>query len=124
MELKVYISGKISGEEPVACKLKFLDMEVRLKNMGIPTVINPLHLGIPESWSWKDAMDRCMRVLKENANTIIMLNDWSISKGSKDEYHYALTHDYLIIFEDQVADLLQHAKREKKWIDTSALEFP
>jgi len=124
MELKVYISGKISGEEPVACKLKFLDMHVRLRSMGVPTVINPFHLGIPETWPWKDAMNLCMDVLKEKANTIVMLNDWTTSNGAKDEYDYARNHDYLIIFEHQVPDLWKLVKREKTWIDTSALEFP
>lgn len=122
MELKVYISGKITGEDPVACKLKFLNMQVRLLTMGVHTVINPKNIGITDSWTWKEAMERCMRVLRENANTIVMLDDWCNSKGSMEEYDYALNHNYLIVMEHEVDQLFKLAKTKFKWFDTSNIE--
>jgi hypothetical protein len=119
MELKVYISGKITGEDPVACKVKFLAMEVRLKGMGIHTVINPKNIGIPDSWPWAQAMERCLRVLKEDANTIVMLNDWLDSKGAMEEYNYAKAHDYLIVFEQDIDHLFELAKVKYKSLNTS-----
>jgi hypothetical protein len=123
MELKIYIAGKVTGEDTVACKRKFAAMEEKLKLMGCSTVINPMNLGIPVSWSWDEAGALCLKVLEEKANAIIMLNDWLDSKGAKDEYKHAADHDYQIFFEDDVEGIALLLP-EAKWIDTSAMEFP
>lgn len=124
MELKVYISGKITGEDPLECKIKFLSMETRLKNLGVPVVINPKNMGIPDSWSWDKAMELCMTVLRDKANCVVLLDDWMSSRGSKDEYKYAAEHEYIIIFEHEVDQIMEIAKMQHKWIDTSDIEFP
>lgn len=124
MELKIYISGKITGEETETCKRKFAAMDSKLKKMGVRTVINPMNIGIPVSWTWEEAMDLCMRILKEKANTIVMLNDWSTSKGAKEEYEYAAKHDYHIFYEDEADDIIELITKPGKWIDTSTYEFP
>jgi len=70
MELKMYVSGKITGLDPEACKLKFAAVEAKLKMMGVSTVINPLNIGIPDSWNWDEAMELCMRVLKKKQHAL------------------------------------------------------
>lgn len=137
MELKVYISGKITGENYVSCKVKFLAMQVRLLAMNVHTVINPMNLGITEKWSWDEAMERCMRVLKENANAIVMLDDYADNKGALRELEYARDKKYLIVFEHEVDDIFTLARERYKlvntpppdiqnhtWKDTSDIEFP
>ena len=124
MELKVYISGKVTGEPDLPCLIKFEAMENRLRHLGIRTIINPRKLGISAHWSWEDAMMVCMTVLKNNANTIVMLEDWKNSEGAKEEYNHALKHDYLIVHEHELDDILAKARVQYKWLDTSHYEFP
>ena len=124
MELKVYISGKVTGEPDLPCFVKFEEMEKRIRKFGIRTIINPRKLGISAHWSWEDAMVVCMTVLKNNANCIVMLNDWKDSNGAKDEYNHAVKHNYLIIHEHELDDILTKARAEFKWLDTSHYEFP
>ena len=124
MELSVYISGKITGEEHEACKKKFASMEAKLKKLGVDTVINPMNMGIPETWTWSDAMELCMKVLKEKANSIIMLNDWISSNGAMKEYYHARNYGYRIFMEDDTEELVKVIAHSGKWIDTSHLEIP
>lgn len=124
MQLNIYISGKISGEDPETCKAKFAAMETRLKNLGVDTVINPMNLGIPFTWPWEKAMELCMKVLKDKANTILMLNDWSSSEGAMVELNYARNHCYRIFTEDEADDIVFLVKHSGKWINTSGYEFP
>ena len=124
MELKVYISGKITGEEPTACKNKFASVERKLKNIGVTTVINPMNMGIPDTWTWEEQIAMCMKVLSEKANTIIMLNDWVKSKGAMIEYYHARNHGYRIFFEDDTEEIVNLVTNSGKWIDTSQYEYP
>lgn len=124
MKLTVYISGKITGEETEACKNKFAAIEAKLKKLGVDTVINPMNIGIPVSWTWHEAMELCMKVLKEKANTIMMLNDWVSSEGAMIEHNWARNHNYRIFFEDDTDELLHLIATTPKWIDTSDYEFP
>ena len=124
MELKMYISGKITGLEPEACKLKFAAVEAKLKKMGVSTVINPLNIGIPDTWDWDEAMELCMRVLKEQATSIIQLRDWVESEGAMREYYYARNHGYRIFDEDNTEEIQQLVAHSGQWPDTSRYEFP
>ncbi len=124
MELKMYISGKITGLDPEACKLKFSAVETKLKKLGVHTVINPMNIGIPVSWTWDEAMDLCMKILKEKATSIIMLNDWVDSEGAMKEYYYARNHGYRIFDEDDTEAIVKLVAHSGQWPDTSRYEFP
>jgi hypothetical protein len=137
MELDVYISGKITGEDTLASKVKFLEMQMRLLGMDVHTVTNPHLLGITDKWPWDKAMDKCLEVLSKGHNTIIMLNDYADSKGALRELEMAEKLGLLIVFEHQVDDLYALAKAKFKnintptkvspkqtWRDTSNIEFP
>lgn len=130
MELAIYISGKVTGEDETECRAKFSAIEARLKQMGVTTVINPKKLGIPLTWAWADAMDLCVKVLHEHANSILMLNDWTQSDGAIVEYYHAINRGYQVFFENDLTALenIFHPdlkdKQSGKWIDTSHVEFP
>lgn len=99
-------------------------MEAKLKKLGVDTVINPMNMGIPETWTWTDAMELCMKVLKEKANAILMLDDWTSSKGAMEEYYHARNNGYRIFMEDDTQELVKVIAHTGKWIDTSHLEIP
>lgn len=124
MDLKMYISGKITGLETEACRIKFAAVEAKLKKLGVHTVINPMNLGIPDSWTWKEAMELCMKVLKESATSIIQLRDWVESEGAMEEYYYARHHGYRIFDEDNTEEIMQFIAHSGNWADTSRHEFP
>lgn len=124
MEMKIYISGKITGLEPKVCRAKFAAMEAKLKAIGVHTVINPMNLGITDSWSHDDAMDLCMTVLKKNATSIILLNDWIESIGAIEEYYYARNHGFRIFAENETDKIKGLVDHDGLWVDTSNIEFP
>ena len=124
MDLKIYISGKITGEETEACKLKFATAEKMLKTLGVLTVINPMNLGIPISWEWDEAMALCMKVLKEKATSVFQLRDWIESEGAMREYYYAHNHNYRIFNEDDIEEIKMLLAHSGNWPDTSRYEFP
>jgi hypothetical protein len=129
MELRLYISGRVTGEDLESCRNKFAAAELKLRNLGVKIIINPMKLGIPERWKWQDAMDVCMKVLEEKANSIFLLNDWVKSQGAKEEHDFARKNHYEIFNEDDTEEIvryleLPHKKEGVKWIDTSEHEFP
>ena len=124
MELIIYIAGKITGEDPETCKIKFASVEAKLKKIGVQTVINPLNLGIPATWNWTAARETCMKVLRDKANSILLLNDWVHSEGAMEEYQFAKNHGLRIFCEDDTEEMIQLLAHSGKWIDTSHLEFP
>ena len=124
MNLKVYIAGKITGEDPEVCKLKFDAVETKLKMLGVDTVINPLNLGIPISWTWKEARELCLKVLKEKANTIVLLRDWTSSEGALEDYYYARNHGYRIFNENDSEGIVKLVNHSGQGAKTSQYEFP
>jgi len=124
MKLSIYISGKITGEETEACRLKFATAEKMLKKLGVDTVINPMALGIPINWDWDEAMALCMKVLKEKATSVYQLNDWIESEGAMREYQYAHNHNYRVFNEDDIEKITCLVAHSGQWPDTSRYEFP
>jgi hypothetical protein len=125
MELAIYIAGKITGEDEEACKRKFEAVEKKLNQIGVRTVINPWKLGIPPRWKYRDTIDKCLEVMRERANSILLLNDWSDSSGAIEEYELAMELGYEIFHEDGTDEIVRFIKMYRhKWIDTSEIEFP
>ncbi len=126
MDLKIYIVGKVTGEDPDSCREKFAAMEKNLKRIGIHTVINPLNMGIPISWTWEQAKEICLDVLKRKANSIFLLDDWVTSTGSMEEHKFARHAGYRIYDQSDLTMLatLRNAPTAAQWTDTSAFEFP
>jgi len=124
MKLSIYIAGRITGEDPDICKAKFAAIENKLKQLGVDTVINPLNLGIPISWTWEQAKEKCLDVLRHKATSIFLLDDWACSTGSIEEWEFAKFRGYRM-FDNECFELIdQLVKHSGKWPDTSDYEFP
>ena len=97
---KVYVSGKITGEAPIACGLKFGYASTKLREQGYK-VINPYALFKPmteEGFDYDDLMSMCYRAI-DVCDTVYMLDDWHLSSGAKNEHEYALTHSKTVIYQ-------------------------
>lgn len=76
--LKVYIMGKVTGEDPATCRQKFLKREEQLKSMGYD-VVNPINL-VDISSNWADAMRICITEMMQ-CDCVSPLSDVLFSKG-------------------------------------------
>ena len=74
--MKIYISGKITGD--VNYKEKFSDAEVRLRDLGYE-VFNPAIF--PNIFTWKDFMDIDLKILSL-CDAVYLLDDWKESHGA------------------------------------------
>lgn len=79
---KVYICGKVTGEERSAVVQKFKDAEMLLVfNNWEP--VNPTEL-VPENTPWNEAMRICIRAMMDCTH-IYLLSDYKESKGARIE---------------------------------------
>jgi hypothetical protein len=108
MELRIFITGKTTGEETEACRLKFETAEKKLRQTGIRMVINPLKLGIPPRWKRQDITDEYCKVLRQQANSILLLNDWSDSFDARVLRDLALELKYEIFREDKIDEIVEY----------------
>lgn len=101
--VKVFISGKITGEPIYDCSYKFSDAWVNIhilsKEGQIIEIVNPLFIkGIHFGISHEEAMEICLEALKDCTH-IYMLKDWKESKGAKIEHQFALDNNIKIIYQ-------------------------
>lgn len=87
-KMKIYIAGKVTGEDPKACAAKFAAAERRLIEQGYE-VVNPIEVVGDFNADWKTAMRKCIKALMD-CDAIYMLPDWYVSKGAKIEYWLAI----------------------------------
>lgn len=83
----IYIAGKITGLPFEEVQAKFQKVENALHREGLK-VINPLKLGIPHSWTWREQLDACLKVITKEATAIYLLSDWKDSPGAKEEFRH------------------------------------
>ena len=84
---KIYIAGKISGEDPTKCAGKFLKAENEIEFQGFEA-INPLKIVGTWDTTWEDAMRKCIAALM-TADAILLLPDWADSRGARIEQDIA-----------------------------------
>jgi len=101
MNMKIYISGKITGLLPEEYKPKFEAAEKELISAGIQAenIVNPIRLNIPTYGSWGDAMQTCLDALKP-CTAIYMLRCWEDSFGARHELTQAGIQRKDIYFEE------------------------
>jgi len=101
MNMKIYISGKITGLLPDEYTSNFAAAEKALVEAGIPAenIVNPCKLGIPAEGSWGDAMQTCLDALKP-CTAIYMLRCWEDSFGARHELTQAGIQRKDIYFEE------------------------
>lgn len=94
--MKVYISGKITGNKNY--KEQFNNAEQELLKSGVE-VFNPVNVSIPvENPTYKDYMKADIQQLI-NCDCIFMLKNWLTSKGATLEHKIAIALDLIIIYE-------------------------
>lgn len=98
---RIFISGKITGEQPGACMHKFESARRHLVYYqhwhGV--IINPLDMpGIHFGISHAEAMHLCLQALK-HCTHIYMLRDWENSPGAIQEREFAKANDIKIIYQ-------------------------
>lgn len=64
MKIKIYIAGKVTGEDPAQCAAKFKAAADELRAAGFEPV-NPIELVNNPKASWCDAMKICIKALMD-----------------------------------------------------------
>lgn len=103
---RIYIAGKVTGENRLDCALKFSHTAgVLRKHDFLP--INPLEVVNDFKCPWQKAMRLTIAEMMK-ADAILMIGNWRNSKGAMMEY--AIAKDLEIpVFEDEDFDeLLKH----------------
>lgn len=77
---KIYIAGKISGEDLASCTMKFGKVQNELETQGFE-VLNPLEIVGTWKITWEDAMKKCIAALI-TADAVVLLPDFKESKGA------------------------------------------
>ena len=77
---KIYIAGKVTGEDIAECTEKFKTAQTQIEALGFEA-INPLDVVGDWQTPWNKAMRMCVAKLTE-CDGIAMLDDWSKSKGA------------------------------------------
>lgn len=101
--VKVFVSGKITGEPIDECLDKFYGAWSYIvgleKENQIIEIVNPLFLkGIYFDIPHKEAMEICLKELK-TCSHIYMLKDWKESKGAMMEHQFAMDNGIKIIYQ-------------------------
>ena len=91
--MKIYISGKVTGEDYLLTVQKFKIYENCLKRKGYD-VVNPMN-HIEKDTEWNEAMRKALIVMLD-CDAIFLLDDWSESKGAKIEFKIAFDLNYKI----------------------------
>lgn len=85
--MKVYVAGKVSGEDRTMCYNKFRNAEKLMESRGFQAV-NPIRLVGNWETDWTTAMKICLRALLD-CDGIYLLPDWQESAGAVMEYQMA-----------------------------------
>ena len=84
---KIYIAGKISGEDLALCTMKFGAIQQAIEALGY-VVINPMELIQNKNTHWQVAMRICISRLM-TCHGIFVLKDHVASKGASIEFQLA-----------------------------------
>lgn len=97
--MKIYVAGKITGENRWEMKAKFTRTAEQLKREGnnpfVPCVL-PDYPDVPHS----DYMHICYAMI-DVCDAVYMLADWQQSKGARMELQYAADHNKKILYQDE-----------------------
>lgn len=95
LNMKVYISGKITGLPFEEVEDNFYHAQNRLEEEGFE-VVNPLENGLPREAEWHEHVKADIRLLLE-CDTIYLLENWKESKGARIERDIAVALGYDIV---------------------------
>ncbi len=92
--IKIYIAGKVTGEDYQQCFDKFQAIEATLTGLGYH-VLNPMRI-VKQGTPWMDAMET-LRPHLINANVALFLPDWHDSQGCIEERIIAMNYNVEIV---------------------------
>jgi hypothetical protein len=85
---KIYIAGKISGEDRASCTMKFGAAQKQIEDYG-HEALNPLEIVNDWNTTWNAAMKKCIKAIMD-ANIVLFLPDYKQSKGALLEHDLAI----------------------------------
>jgi hypothetical protein len=97
--MKVYIAGKITGEENSSVIIKFNNAASMLKSEGHLPFTPSVLPDYPEV-GHEDYMHICYAMI-DVCDAIYMLKDWQTSAGAREELQYAAEWKKKIMYEDE-----------------------
>lgn len=95
---KVYISGKITGDNNFKEKFNNAVLRCCVFGWGLNDILNPVDL--PTQTTWEDYMIQDIKELF-NCTHIYMISDWEQSKGARIEHAIAVEYGLTIIYQQQ-----------------------
>ena len=95
--MKVYISGKISGTDLTHTRKRFSDVADKLQSLG-HEVINPLCNGLSETDPWEEHIAKDIINLID-CEGIYMLQGWEDSQGARIEHAVAKEIGLKVMYE-------------------------
>ena len=97
--MKIYIAGKISGENRLKMQEKFYIAAEKLTAQGhepfVPSVL-PDYADVPH----EDYLHICYAII-DICDAVYALKDWQASKGARSELQYATDWKKRILYEDE-----------------------
>ena len=96
MKNKIYIAGKVTGEDLAKCTMKFGTAQMELEKAGFEA-INPLEVVGDWKAEWKPAMQKCLPALI-GCDAVLMLPCYSESRGACIEKQLAYDLDIPVYF--------------------------
>lgn len=81
---KIYIAGKVTGEDKLDCAIKFAKAQNQLKAKGFEPV-NPLEVVGTWEITWDEAMKKCIKALMD-CDAVLFLPCASDSEGARLEF--------------------------------------
>lgn len=100
--MRIYISGKVTGDENYKYKFKRAEEDLYLKYALFEPKVENMpykeHLKL-NGKSWDECMIECLACLN-SCDTIYMLRDWKDSTGACIELGYAIAQNMTVIFQE------------------------
>ena len=97
--MKIYIAGKVTGEDEAAVFNKFATAKMKWENAGA-LVMSPHVLSENRGFEHGDYMHVCYAMI-DVCDAVYALRDWQSSKGARMEIQYACDHQKRIFYEDK-----------------------
>ena len=100
--MRIYISGKVTGDKNYKYKFKRAEEDLYLKYALFEPKVESMpskdHLKLNDK-RWYECMIECLACLN-SCDTIYMLKDWKDSTGACIELGYALAQNMTVIFQE------------------------